>query len=405
MSNDKKIPGSIIIYSVSGIPKAGIPYEDFDSIFEACADNPDAPGQDFGGFDRDCMPTMNSSEVQHALSAWELGTGDFPTKGALFNPGQAVIDHYTTDDVQPIFRVRVVRHRKGNDGDVIKRHLYMDVLRATAESDLAIDAPDLRDVDEHSKQLATEAAMEQLVSMPIILMEFASQIVGEDEKGRPVYGAAMRFAPTSNVDRKILPAIQQLTDTMKAKVKQAKGSANDQKIRTGVRKWLKRHACFSVRGGSGAGATYFIPEFDAPVDENGVKTGPSSADLLNGLACYFDQLADLCPAGTGPDLMIVDAVSSRGKLFSRRSNDNMIEKAQEAINDRLDKAIKDMAPIIEGKMREQDITRRMATVEAEISMTYRALDQYRAAFDDKFDKLESLIELVEDRLAEARKAA
>ncbi len=399
--NESTVAGKVIIYSVSGIPKKGIAYDDFDQIAEHCNANPDDPQDQRYGFPRNYMPQRAATQVQHDQNAWELGTGDFPAKGAIFNPGQAVKDFYFEQyDVEPIFRVRVVRHKKAKDSSVLKRHLYLDVLMATGESDLD-DAPtDLTAIDKDSKIKASKAAAKQLTSVPIVLMEFkAVEMPDPTNPAKVIRKGMYRNTVTDDVDARIAPRIEKLIEQMMKKVQDAKDHAQDQSIRAGVRRWLSDNSCFSIRGGSGSGGAYFLPNLEEQT-EDGRITRPSTDSKIDGLLCYFDQLGDLLdPDAQKPEVMILDAMrSGSGSIHTARTNNDIMGKAAESIKGRISGVLEEINKITDGKISERNVKNKVDNADMEVMRIFRALNQYREAFDDKFAQLEDLCELVEERL-------
>lgn len=395
------LAGKVIIYSVSGIPSQGIPYMTFDRIAEFCGSSPDNPQDQTYGYPREYMP-QKAEPIAHAQNAWSLGTGDFPTRGAIFNPGQDVKDFYFAKyDVEPTFRVRVVRHKKATGSEVVKRHLYLDVFMATGSSDTD-DAPDdLNALNKETKVKAAEAAAKQLTSLPIILMEFTTLETGKgDTKLRtPV----MRFVPTDHVDTAIMPAVLRLIEQMKQKVQTAKDNAHDQAIRAGVRRWLQVNSCFGIRG---SGGNYFLPMQERKVDPDTGKIIQYGTDeKIDGLICYFDELADLCGqyVDDKPEIMVLDAYrSSKGSLHSKRTTDSLMGKASEAINGRLQAILDDIGPVFDGKLGDKASAKRIQAADTEILQIYRSLDAYRDAFQDQFSRLDAIVELADERLESAR---
>lgn len=402
ISSSSDLAGKVVIYSVSGMPSAGIPYASFDAIAEFCGSNPDNPQDDTYGYPRGFMPQM-AEPVAHAQNAWATGTGDFPTKGMLFNPGRDVKDFYFAKyDVEPIFRVRVVRHKKAAGSDVVKRHLYLDVYMATGEADTDGIPDDLNQINKDSKVAAAQAAAKQLTSLPVVVMEFAILETGKgDEKTRtPV----MRFVPTEHVDQAIMPAVERLIGQMKTKVELAKNNAGDQAIRAGVRRWLQANSCFAVRG---SGGNYFLPQRERTLDESGQVTEYSTDEKIDGLLCYFTELADLCTGQSSdrPEIMILDAFrSNKGSLHSQRTTESLMEKAFKAIDGRLESVLEDVAPVLQGALGEKASQKRIRTADLEVLQIMRDLDAYREAFQDQFEQLDGRIELADDRLEEARKS-
>ena len=403
-SSSSDLAGKVVIYSVSGLPSQGIPYATFDRIAKYCKQDINGnPQADTYGFPREHMP-QQAEPIAHAQNAWALGTGDFPTKGAKFNPGQVVKDFYFAKyDVEPTFRVRVVRHKKTASSDVVKRHLYLDVYMATGAADTDGVPDDLNQIDSGMKVKATEAAAKQLTSLPIILMEFTTLETGKGSA--KVRTPVMRFASTDHVDSMILPAVDRLIQQMKDKVERAKNNAGDQAIRAGVRRWLEANMTYPIRG---SGGNYFLPQQERKVDpDTGQVIEFGTDEKIDGLLCYFDELADLCPqyVDDKPEIMVLDALrSNKGSLHSQRTTDSLMEKAIEAVSSRLQNVLEDVAPVLTGKLGDKAAQMRVRNADLEVLQIYRALDSYRSAFDDKLSKLDSMVELADERLEEARKA-
>jgi hypothetical protein len=237
--------------------------------------------------------------------------------------------------------------------------------------------------------------------LPIALMEFTTLESGKGDA--KITTPVMRFVPTEHVDQMIMPAVERLIAQMRSKVETAKNNANDQAIRAGVRRWLQANSCFAVRG---SGGNYFLPQQDRKVDDNGKVTQYSTDEKIDGLICYFDELADLCPQfADRPEIMVLDALrSNRGSLHSKRTSDSLMEKALNSVNGRLQSVLEDVAPVLDGKLGDKAAAKRVQKADLEILQIYRDLNAYKDAFEDKFETLNDIIELADERLEEARKA-
>lgn len=406
-SSSSDILGKVIIYSVSGIPEDGIPYADFDRIAEFCANSPDNPFNDSYGFPREYMPQVGE-EIAHAQNAWAQGTGNFPSKGEVIKTSdidESVSEHYHDKfGVYPVFRFRVIRLKKNPGSNVVKRHLYLDVMTATAGADTEDDNL-AASSQEARKAKATKAAAKQLDSFPVALMEFGTHdTVGAD--GKTKRQAVMRFQETEHVDRfggKLRTTVADRIERIKDEIRVAKDNANDQSIRAGVRSWLADNGCFAVRG---SGGNYFITEQPRRTDENGKVVQYSTEEKIAGLVCYFDELADYCRHGFDPaEIMILDAMKNvKGSLYSRRTNASLMDKATESINTRLQAVLDDLAPVLQGSIGDKACAKRTQKADLEILQIYRDLDNYREAFENKFSTLDQIVELADERIKEARKA-